>query len=101
MISLANTHSQWNTTFGAPPIQPLPQHQPSMRHPSSGGQDASGLSEMQGSGLLPLPHGSNMSPNYATQPPVPSFVSPSMWQESVASVYEGGSRRDWVFSNNK
>jgi hypothetical protein len=32
--------------------------------------------------------------------PIPSFVSPSMWQESVASVYEGGLKRQWDYDGN-
>lgn len=33
---------------------------------------------------------------------MPSFVSPSMWQESVASVYEGGLKRHhvWDYEDN-
>ena len=30
---------------------------------------------------------------------VPTFVTPAMWQESVASVYEGGLKRAWDFDN--
>lgn len=35
-------------------------------------------------------------------PPMPpqTFVSPSMWQSSVASVYEGGQKRGWDFGNS-
>lgn len=29
--------------------------------------------------------------------PVQTFVTPAMWQESVASVYEGGMKRPWDF----
>lgn len=34
---------------------------------------------------------------YAAQAPVPNFVTPAMWQESVASVYEGGIKRGWDY----
>jgi hypothetical protein len=29
--------------------------------------------------------------------PVQTFVTPAMWQESVASVYEGGLKRGWDY----
>lgn len=29
--------------------------------------------------------------------PVQTFVTPAMWQESVASVYEGGLKRAWDY----
>ncbi|KAK2623493.1 hypothetical protein QTJ16_007161 [Diplocarpon rosae] len=74
---------QWNTTFGAQEIPTLP--------------------EMQ---ILP---NANLGPNSQPLPPqqysgapIPSFVSPSMWQESVASVYEGGLKRQhpWDYDEN-
>jgi len=37
-----------------------------------------------------------MPPQQYSGAPIPSFVSPSMWQESVASVYEGGLKRHYV-----
>ena len=30
---------------------------------------------------------------------IPTFVSPSMWQESVASVYEGALKRSWDYGD--
>jgi len=27
----------------------------------------------------------------------PTFITPAMWQESVASVYEGGLKRGWDY----
>lgn len=35
-------------------------------------------------------------PQYATGA-LPNFVTPAMWQESVASVYEGGLKRAWDY----
>ena len=29
--------------------------------------------------------------------PVQNFVTPAMWQDSVASVYEGGLKRPWDY----
>lgn len=31
--------------------------------------------------------------------PVQTFVTPAMWQESVASVYEGGLKRSWDYAD--
>jgi hypothetical protein len=47
-----------------------------------------------------------MNPNtvsaaYPTAP-IPAqhtFVTPAMWQESVASVYEGGLKRSWDYDS--
>jgi len=40
-----------------------------------------------------------MPPQQYSGAPIPSFVSPSMWQESVASVYEGGLKRQWDYED--
>jgi hypothetical protein len=68
---------QWNTTFGAtevPTIQDIQAVQASM------------------------PAGSHqISPSQYSAAPVPNFVTPAMWQESVASVYEGGLKRGWDY----
>lgn len=32
--------------------------------------------------------------------PVQPFVTPAMWQESVASVYEGGLKRAWDYDGH-
>ena len=91
--------SQWNTSFGAAALQ---QNQPPPPMRSNTIPDITSLPDMQGQGLLPLPMGANNMPGGAyTGPPQPSFVSPSMWQESVASVYEGGlMKRPWDYDNN-
>lgn len=46
-----------------------------------------------------LPAGQQVSPQQfsAAAPAVPNFVTPAMWQESVASVYEGGLKRTWDY----
>ncbi|KAJ3527986.1 hypothetical protein NM208_g10432 [Fusarium decemcellulare] len=70
---------QWNTTFGAtevPTIQDIQAVQASM------------------------PAGSHqISPSQYSAAPVPNFVTPAMWQESVARVYEGGLglKRAWDY----
>ncbi|CAL3972673.1 unnamed protein product [Diplocarpon coronariae] len=95
---------QWNTTFGTSPRQSTsaPQTIP-LKLAISGAQEIPTLPEMQ-----PLPNanlGSNshpLPPQQYSGAPIPSFVSPSMWQESVASVYEGGLKRQqqWDYDQN-
>lgn len=41
----------------------------------------------------PMPH------QQYTAPPMQAFVTPAMWQESVASVYEGGLKRRWDYDS--
>jgi hypothetical protein len=38
-------------------------------------------------------------PQYPTAP-TQAFVTPAMWQESVASVYEGGLKRAWDYDGH-
>jgi len=46
-----------------------------------------------------LPPGSQQmaQAQYTAAPVQTTFVTPAMWQESVASVYEGGLKRPWDF----
>jgi hypothetical protein len=92
--------SQWNTSFGAPQIQSSPPavaaQTSSLNVGSAGGAvDAAGLQDMH-----QLRTGSQMPPAPQYPPaaaPVQTFVTPAMWQESVASVYEGGLKRAWDY----
>lgn len=36
-----------------------------------------------------------------TQYSAAPFVTPAMWQESVASVYEGGLKRSWDYGDSR
>jgi hypothetical protein len=66
---------QWNTTFGA------------METPS--------IQDIQAVGQIPNTQA--MAPQHYVAAPTATFVTPAMWQESVASVYEGGLKRGWDF----
>ena len=45
-----------------------------------------------------LPNNAQTMPQQQyTAAPTATFVTPAMWQESVASVYEGGLKRTWDF----
>jgi hypothetical protein len=45
------------------------------------------------------PGAQQMAPQqqYPTTTSMPNFITPAMWQESVASVYEGGLKRAWDY----
>lgn len=76
-----------------------------MRQMSNAGGDLSAIPDIMGTSMLPPPPmGSAAAVQQhllAQQQFAPvqaaSFVSPSMWQESVASVYEGGLKRGWGY----
>jgi hypothetical protein len=41
-----------------------------------------------------------LPPQQYSAPPVQAFVTPAMWQESVASVYESGAlKRHWDYDS--
>lgn len=95
--------SQWNTSFGAPQI-----HQPS---PPAISTQSSSLS-VGSAGALESPsiqdmhavQGQLRTGSQLPLPPYPAataqaFVTPAMWQESVASVYEGGLKRAWDYDS--
>ena len=103
--------SQWNTAFGtptstmsAPAGSSMTQHSPTMYTPSSvGSHDLPQLQEaMQQPFSLPsnTPLLQQMQPppptSYAAAPSHP-YISPSMWQETVASAYDlsGSLKRRW------
>lgn len=43
------------------------------------------------------PGGTMSSQQFAPQ--MPTFITPAMWQESVASVYEVGMKRAWGYDH--
>ncbi|KAK7425741.1 hypothetical protein QQZ08_007840 [Neonectria magnoliae] len=94
---------QWNTTFGTPAhTQPssTPSQASSLNVASSAGAtEVSTLQDIQAVHAS-LPAGSQqLSPSQYSAAPVTSFVTPAMWQESVASVYEGGLKRAWDYDS--
>ncbi|RYP04201.1 hypothetical protein DL765_010266 [Monosporascus sp. GIB2] len=70
---------QWNTTFGAPELQT--------------NQDMQIAAASMPSASQPLQH------QQYSAAPVHNFVTPAMWRESVASVYEGGLKRGWDYES--
>ncbi|KAI0021167.1 hypothetical protein F4780DRAFT_770386 [Xylariomycetidae sp. FL0641] len=95
---------QWNNTFGTQPIQP----QPTSVAPQSSSlslSSPSGAPEIPTSQDIQIATGSlptappAMAPQHYSAPSVQTFVTPAMWQESVASVYEGGMKRSWDYDS--
>lgn len=87
--------SQWNAQFGNPQVQhpsQLTNHASPLSLPSSGASETS-IQDLQAAQAQLSPVSQQM-PQYPTNP-VQTFVTPAMWQESVASVYEGGLKRSW------
>ncbi|KAK3393592.1 hypothetical protein B0H63DRAFT_491487 [Podospora didyma] len=96
---------QWNTSFGT---APQPQSSPtsitgqpgSLSVASSGASETTTLQDIQAvhaqmrSGSQQIP-----APQYSAAQ-VQTFVTPAMWQESVASVYEGGLKRSWDYDSH-
>jgi hypothetical protein len=91
---------QWNTTFGTPePSEPGTKSQMTSLNVSSspGAPEVPTVQDIQAVNST-LPAGAQqISPQQYSAPPVPNFVTPAMWQESVASVYEGGLKRGWDY----
>ncbi|MCJ1396171.1 hypothetical protein MMC18_009060 [Xylographa bjoerkii] len=103
--------SQWTTAFetptstmSAPVGSSMTQHSPTVYTPSSVGshdlphlQDAMQQHFSLPSNMPPLPQMQPPPPtSYAATPPHP-YVSPSMWQDTVASTYDpsGSLKRRW------
>ncbi|TLS23522.1 uncharacterized protein PpBr36_05710 [Pyricularia pennisetigena] len=101
---------QWNSTFGTPQPQPISTSMsartPSLNNAlvspvSTGASEVPTLQDIQAAQSTMT--AANMhqhaaaAQSYAAQAPVPNFVTPAMWQESVASVYEGGIKRGWDY----
>ena len=112
-IATANCHvqSQWNTAFGTPSTRIVavaaPGSQPPLSSPANaastqGPLDIPRLNEEQqqsyqfAASMAPLPQVQQVSQPASYHQFEPSFVSPSMWRDTVASTYDpGGLKRRW------
>ncbi|KAI9802183.1 MAG: hypothetical protein M1825_002903 [Sarcosagium campestre] len=92
---------QWNTAFGTPQSAQAAVSVPTkVAVPLIEGTQ--GLSQVQDSLACSLPQVTQASPrsvSYSAASIAPTFVSPSMWQSSVAAVYEGGLKRGWDYGD--
>ncbi|KUI54730.1 Cutinase transcription factor 1 alpha [Cytospora mali] len=100
---------QWNNSFGTPPVQSAaatntPPHHSSLSIPSSGAAEIPSIQDIQHvHSTVPsiAAAAAQISPHQQySAAPVQTFVTPAMWQESVASVYEGGLKRTWDYDAN-
>jgi len=94
---------QWNTSFGPPAVQASPtslaSHNSALTIPSAAGPETQNLQDIQGVQGQLATGAQHMAPQYPANP-VQNFVTPSMWQESVASVYENGLKRAWDYDGH-
>jgi hypothetical protein len=85
---------QWQTTFGTAVNSESPsttQESPLNFGSSPGAMETPSLQDIQAVNAPALPQ-------QQFSAPTATFVTPAMWQESVASVYEGGLKRNWDFN---
>lgn len=73
-------------------MRPLPTSQPSYAKLEQDGQLDSGL---------PVgPHGQGIASSQYVMPQ-PTYVTSTMWQESVANVFETGQKRNWDYDGSE
>ena len=103
-----DSNSQWDTAFGTPAnavsgsAQAMPQPSPPLYTPTSiTSHDLPSLHDtMQhqystGSSMAPPTHSMPIL-QHSSYTSAPAFISPSMWQDTVASTYDpGGLKRRW------
>ncbi|KAK8035050.1 hypothetical protein PG993_010045 [Apiospora rasikravindrae] len=85
---------QWNSTFGTQPAQNQTSVSPqsnSLSIPLSGAPELPNIQANPATPMSAGPH--SIPPQQYSAAPVQTFVTPAMWQQSVASVYEGGMKR--------
>lgn len=82
---------QWNNTFA---VEPPPTSQTGTIGLSPGGSSVTGMSDTHTATSGMAASTQNTSPP-PFAPNMANFITPAMWQESVASVYEGGLKRSW------
>ncbi|CRK30898.1 hypothetical protein BN1723_018437, partial [Verticillium longisporum] len=93
---------QWNTSFGTPQVQAQSTSVPTQTSalnvsPSSGQPEAPSIQDIQAATASMPVAAQQMPAQQYSAAPVQTFVTPAMWQESVASVYEGGLKRAWDY----
>ncbi|PTB74556.1 hypothetical protein M440DRAFT_1440022 [Trichoderma longibrachiatum ATCC 18648] len=97
----AKIFEQWNTTFGTPaqsdpnPVSPASSLNMSS---SSGAPEVPTIDDVHAvNSSLSAGSQHSIPPHQYAAAPVPTFITPAMWQQSVASVYEGGLKRSWDY----
>ncbi|KAF3764375.1 hypothetical protein M406DRAFT_107309 [Cryphonectria parasitica EP155] len=99
---------QWNSSFGTPsaqstPVTGAPPSSSSLSLPNSGAAEVPTIQDIQHvhatvPSVAAAAATQQISPHSQySAPPIQTFITPTMWQESVASVYEGGLKRSWDY----
>ncbi|KAF2400422.1 hypothetical protein EJ06DRAFT_537972 [Trichodelitschia bisporula] len=101
---------QWTSAFGTPPSSTASQPSPPLRAPPAGNYDirmTQGQAQLGQTAYSPQtgysPHGTHMglpanAPATTYAAPAPNFVSPTMWQDVVASSFGAGlNKRGWDY----
>ncbi|KAG6000352.1 hypothetical protein E4U21_005561 [Claviceps maximensis] len=103
----ARIFANWNTSFGML-SQPGPFLAGSASQASSlnmsfapGAPDSISIADpVSAQSLTSSGSGQISHAQFSSANSVPDFITPAMWQESVASVYEGGLKRAWDYDGN-
>ncbi|OCK81236.1 hypothetical protein K432DRAFT_295954 [Lepidopterella palustris CBS 459.81] len=100
---------QWNAAFGTPPPSTSSQSSPPLRPPPPGTYELRTPQETNPPGyqLPSVSPNSSQIPNIQAQLPPPvsyaapnaPYVTPSMWQDVVASSFGDGLKRRWDYGN--
>jgi hypothetical protein len=104
--SVLTKHSQWNVAFGTPPPSASSQSSPplrpgppgnnfDMRAPQETPQSNYHLTSTSPQSNIMQGAPSQMPPSSGYPSTNPSYVTPSMWQEVVASSFSDGLKRRW------
>ncbi|KXJ91501.1 hypothetical protein Micbo1qcDRAFT_119079 [Microdochium bolleyi] len=95
---------QWNTTFGTPlpppPSESIGENSSPLNLSSAGAPEVPTTVDIQIATTAISPAVQTMTPQQYSSAPVQSYITPAMWQESVASVYEGGLKRSWDYGGD-
>jgi len=81
------------------PSSSLPSQSSSLSVASSGAAETPTLQDIHAVHAQ-LPAGTQIPAQQYSAAAVQTFVTPAMWQESVASVYEGGLKRTWDYDSH-
>ncbi|KID70489.1 Transcription factor, fungi, partial [Metarhizium hybridum] len=97
----ARIFEHWNTSFGTP-SQPgtvlgSASQATSLNVVTAGVPDQTTIADQASNQSLSPGTQQMTHQQYSTTTSMPNFITPAMWQESVASVYEGGLKRGWDY----
>ncbi|KAF2435693.1 hypothetical protein EJ08DRAFT_692270 [Tothia fuscella] len=104
---------QWNVAFGTPPSSTASQPSPPLQQPSTSNYEVRSNPDITQHTYPPhaaySPHANNMQvpaavqtqASYTSCPLPPGYVTPTMWQDVVASSFSDGMKRRWDYSGQQ